>query len=150
VRPFNHIGPRQGLGFVVPDFCQQIARIEAGLQEPVMRVGNLSARRDFSDVRDIVRGYYLALAKGKPGRVYNLGSSRACSIQDILDRLVGMIDTPVRVENDPERMRPSDVPEIVCDSQRFRDDTGWEPEYDIAQSLQEALDYWREQVRAES
>jgi len=150
VRPFNHIGPRQGLGFVVPDFCQQIARIEAGLQEPVMRVGNLSARRDFSDVRDIVRGYYLALAKGKPGQVYNLGSSRARSIQDILDRLVGMIDTPMRVENDPERMRPSDVPEIVCNSQRFRDDTGWEPEYDIAQSLQEAFDYWREQVRAES
>jgi len=149
VRPFNHIGPRQGRGFVVPDFCAQIARIEAGLAEPVLKVGNLSAQRDFTDVRDIVRGYYLALTKGTPGQVYNLGSSRAQSIQGIVDSLLGMSHVTVHVEMDPARMRPSDIPTLVCDSSRLQAETGWKPEYTLQQSLQDALDDWRERIRQE-
>ena len=149
VRPFSHIGPRQGQGFVVPDFCSQIAAAEAGLQEPVMRVGNLSAERDFTDVRDIVRGYYLALTEGRPGQVYNLGSSHACSIQSILDRLLEMSRIPMRVQIDPTRMRPVDIPVIVCDSGRFQRETGWEPRYPIADTLRETLEFWRQRVQAE-
>ena len=147
VRPFNHIGPRQGPGFVVPDFARQIASIEAGLQEPLLHVGNLSARRDFSDVRDIVRGYELALMRGKPGEVYNLGSGHAYSIQQILDWLLQMSQVTIRVAQDTSRMRPSDVPVIVSDSRRFRGETGWKPEYDLATSLADVLRYWREQVQ---
>ena len=150
VRPFNHIGPRQNTGFVVPDFSKQIAEIEAGLQEPVMRVGNLTAQRDFTDVRDIVRGYYLALTKGEAGQVYNLGSSRAHSIQSFLDRLLALSHVSVRVEPDPNRMRPSDIPAIVCDSGRFAQATGWQPERDIMDTLGDALDYWRQRISEQS
>ncbi len=146
VRPFNHIGPRQGPGFVVPDFAKQIALIEAGLQEPVIRVGNLSASRDFSDVRDIVRGYYLALHAGKPGTVYNLGSGEAHSIEDVLHTLLELSTAAIQVEMEPALMRPSDIPISVCNSSRFRADTGWKPEYSLRESLQAVLDYWRTQV----
>jgi len=146
VRPFNHIGPRQGLGFVVADFCQQIAVIEAGLQEPVLRVGNLSAQRDFSDVRDVVRAYHLALTQGQSGQVYNIGSSRAYAIQEILDRLLSQSRVPVRVEPDPQRMRPSDVPVMVCDNNKLRAHTGWEPSYTLDHSLRDTLAYWRQRV----
>ena len=148
VRPFNHTGPRQGLGFVVPDFCQQIAMIESGRQEPVMRVGNLSAQRDFSDVRDIVRAYYLALSKGRAGQVYNIGSSRAYSIREILDLLLELSEIPIQVEQDPERMRPSDVPVMVCDTRYFGRATGWQPRYGMEQTLRDTLDYWRDRVVA--
>jgi len=148
VRAFNHIGPRQRPGFVVPDFASKIALIEAGLQEPVLRVGNLAARRDFTDVRDVARAYHLALAKGVAGEVYNIGSSRSYAIGEVLDRLLTMSRTPVRVEVDPSRMRPSDVPVRVCDGRRFRATTGWEPEYSLDRSLRDALDYWRGRVRS--
>ncbi|MBC7235829.1 MAG: GDP-mannose 4,6-dehydratase, partial [Chloroflexi bacterium] len=98
VRPFNHIGPRQGLGFVVPDFCRQIAAIEVGQQEPVMRVGNLDARRDMIDVRDMVRAYHLALEKGRPGQVYNIGSGQARAIREILKLLLGLSRVAIRVQ----------------------------------------------------
>jgi GDP-4-dehydro-6-deoxy-D-mannose reductase len=146
VRPFNHIGARQNAGFVVADFCQQIARIEANLQPPVMRVGNLAAQRDFTDVRDTVRAYHLALTRGESGQVYNIGSSRACSIQEILDRLLALSPACVRVEPDRDRMRPSDVPAMVCDSTRIRERTGWRPEISLDESLRAALDDWRERV----
>jgi GDP-4-dehydro-6-deoxy-D-mannose reductase len=149
MRPFNHIGPRQGLGFVVADFAHQIARIEQGLQPPVMQVGNLSAQRDFTDVRDTVRGYYLALLKGQPGAVYNLGSSRAYSMQQILDMLLSMSQAQVRIETDPERMRPSDVSVVVSDCSRLRADTGWEPTYHIETSLDDVLTFWRQRVQME-
>ena len=148
-RPFGHIGPRQGLGFVVADFARQLAQIEAGLQEPVIRVGNLSAQRDLTDVRDMVRGYYLALSRGKAGEVYNLGSSRAYAISEILDKLLQMSGVPVRVETDTSRLRPSDIPILACDSRRLRADTGWQPERDISDTLREVLDYWRERIREE-
>jgi len=146
VRPFNHIGPRQRLGFVVPDFASRIALIEAGLEEPVLLVGNLAAHRDFTDVRDIARAYYLALAKGVAGEVYNVGSSRCYAIREVLDRLLEMSRVSVKVEVDPDRMRPSDVPTRVCDPRRFQADTGWEPELDLARSLRDTLDYWRDRV----
>jgi len=149
VRPFGHIGPRQGPGFVVADFARQLAQIEAGLQEPVIRVGNLSAQRDLTDVRDMVRGYYLALSRGKAGEVYNLGSARAYAISEILDKLLQMSRVPVRVETDTSRLRPSDIPILVCDSRRLRADTGWQPERDISDTLREVLDYWRERIREE-
>jgi len=147
VRPFNHIGPRQRLGFVVPDFAQQIACIEADLAEPILHVGELSARRDFTDVRDMVRGYYLALAKGATGEVYNLGSSRAYAIQEVLDRLLEMSHASVEVQVDLDRLRPSEVPIAVCNCGHFRADTGWEPEYTLTRSLRDTLNYWRERVR---
>lgn len=148
VRPFNHIGPRQGTGFVVPDLASQVARIEAGLAPPVLRVGNLSARRDFTDVRDIVRAYRLALERGRPGCVYNIGSQRSWAIAEVLDALLGLARVSVRVEQDPARMRPSDVPEVVCDCRRFHRDTGWQPEYTVEASLADVLDDWRARVAA--
>ncbi len=147
VRPFNHIGPRQGDSFVVPAFAKQIAAIEAGRQEPVIRVGNLAARRDFTDVRDVVRGYWLALEKGVPGEVYNIGSGQAHSIQELLDTLLGMSTIKLQVQTDPAQSRPSEVPVVVCDARKFRERTGWQPTIPIQQSLQAVLDYWRQEVR---
>jgi GDP-4-dehydro-6-deoxy-D-mannose reductase len=143
VRPFNHIGPRQKPGFVVPDFSQQIAQAEAGLREPVMKVGNLSAERDFTDVWDMVRGYYLALERGEFGEVYNLGRGEAHSIKEVLDTLLALSHVDISVERDPARIRPSDVPTVICDATRFRERTGWEPVIPLRQSLADVLDYWR-------
>jgi GDP-4-dehydro-6-deoxy-D-mannose reductase len=146
VRPFNHIGPRQGESFVVSSFAKQIALIEAGWQESVVRVGNLSARRDFSDVRDVVRAYYLVATQGQPGEVYNIGSGRSCSIQEILDILVSLCRVTVRVEQDPALFRPSDTPEIRCDAGKLHAVTGWEPTIPLEQSLRDVLDDWRARV----
>jgi GDP-4-dehydro-6-deoxy-D-mannose reductase len=147
VRPFNHIGPRQGLGFVVPDFASQVARIEAGLQDPVLRVGNLEAQRDFTDVRDVVRAYYLLACQGRSGDVYNVGSGRAHAIQEILYCLCARSVVPIQVEPDPERLRPSDIPRIVCDYGRLEACTGWRPTIAFEQSLIDVLDDWRVRVR---
>ncbi len=149
VRPFNHIGPRQSLGFVCPDFASQVARIEAGLQKPVIRVGNLSARRDFTDVRDVAVAYVLALTQGTPGEVYNVGRGEAHPIQEILDILLDASRVPIRVERDPKRMRPSDVPEVVCDARKLRSQAGWKPNIPFRQSVLDTLDEWRERVRQE-
>lgn len=146
VRPFNHIGPRQGESFVVSSFAKQIALIEAGQQEPVIRVGNLSARRDFSDVRDVVRAYYLVVTQGQPGEVYNIGSGRSRSIQEILEILVGLCRVAVRVEQDPARVRPSDTPEIRCDAGKLHAVTGWAPTIPLEQSLHDVLDDWRARI----
>ena len=149
VRPFNHTGPGQGTRFVVPAFASQIARIEAGLQEPVMRVGNLATSRDFSDVRDIVRAYYLAVMEGEPGEVYNLASGEAQSIQGLLDTLLDYAQVDVRVEVDPTLYRPADVPEVYGSAEKFERETGWWPEYALDETLADTLDYWRDQARAE-
>jgi GDP-4-dehydro-6-deoxy-D-mannose reductase len=146
VRPFNHVGPRQQTGFVAPDLACQIARIEAGLAEPVLRVGNLDARRDFTDVRDVVRAYRLVLEQGAPGEVYNVGAGRSWAVREVLDTLVGLAGVPIRVEPDPARMRPSDIPDIVCDYRRLRDRTGWEPERPISHALVDVLADWRARV----
>lgn len=145
-RGFNHTGPRRGQVFVTSNFAHQIASIEAGLQPPVIRVGNLEAVRDFTDVRDMVRAYWLAVVHGKPGEVYNIASGTGITIQELLDRLLAMSTAEVRVEIDPERLRPSDVEILVGDSSKFRADTGWQPEIPFEQTLRDILDYWRERL----
>ncbi len=147
VRPFNHIGPRQRRGFVAPDFASQIAEIEAGLRSPVMAVGALDVARDFSDVRDIVRGYHLALTQGQPGEVYNLGAGQAHTVSELLSMLLAASSSAVEIVPDPTRVRVGDVLCIVADCRRVHKDTGWQPQIPFQQSLLDVLDYWREQVR---
>jgi GDP-4-dehydro-6-deoxy-D-mannose reductase len=148
VRPFNHIGPRQRLGFVVADFASQIAAAEAGLQPPVIAVGNLDARRDFSDVRDVVQAYAALMTHGAPGQVYNVGAGKSHSIQEILDTLLAMSRVPIEVRQDPDRMRPSETPDIVCDATRIRALCGWQTTIPLEQSLRDVLDYWRQEKAA--
>lgn len=147
VRPFNHIGPRQNDRFVAASFAKQIAEIEAGTRRGVMYVGNLEARRDFTDVRDMVRAYTLALEYGKPGEVYNIGSGRSRSIRELLEMLLSMTSAQIRVEQDSARSRPSDTPVTVCDADKFKRQTGWEPQISFEQTLRDTLDYWRDKVR---
>ena len=149
MRPFNHTGPGQPTRFVVPDFASQIARIEAGWQEPVMKVGNLTAARDFSDVRDIVRAYHLAAIQGEPGEAYNLASGQPHAISDLLDTLLSFTDVDIRVEIDPERYRPVDVSMVYGSAEKFHQLTGWEPEFSFEQTLKDTLDYWRAEVAKE-
>ncbi|MBP7694276.1 MAG: GDP-mannose 4,6-dehydratase [Anaerolineales bacterium] len=148
VRPFNHIGPRQSPKFVAPAFASQVAAIEAGRQPPVLRVGNLNARRDFTDVRDMVRAYQLALELGEPGEVYNLGAGRAYSIQYLLEVLLGLARCPIQVETDPARLRPADAPDIVCDAAKFCARTQWAPHIPFEQSLRDLLDDERARLAA--
>lgn len=143
IRPFNHVGPRQALGFVVSDFAKQIVDIEKGKQEPVVKVGNLEAKRDFTDVRDMVKAYTLLMEKGEAGEVYNIGSGVSHKIQDILDMLIGLSTVQISVQTDPTKLRPSDVPEIVSDNTKMAEITGWEPEISLETTLKDTLDYWR-------
>lgn len=147
LRPFNHIGPRQSEQFVASAFGAQIARIEAGLQEPLLRVGNLTAERDFTDVRDVVRAYALAARHGQVGLAYNIGSGRCVSIRWLLDTLLAFCERDIAVEPDPSRARPADVPRVLSESSRFREHTGWEPQLPLEQTLYDILEYWRSQVR---
>ncbi len=147
LRPFNHIGPRQNDRFAAADFAQQVAEIELGRREPVVHVGNLESKRDFTDVRDMVRAYALALDRGAPGEVYNVGSGQAHSIRELLDIYLSFAKIPIRVETDPARARPSDTPITLCDATKFKRQTGWEPQIPFEQTLRDTLDYWRERVR---
>jgi GDP-4-dehydro-6-deoxy-D-mannose reductase len=142
-RGFNHEGPRRPPVFVASDFAWQIAQVEKGRRDPVMYVGNLDARRDFTDVRDMVHGYWLALERGAPGEVYNLCSGRAYSIRQVLDLLLGMTEAKIEVRSDPARLRPSDVPVLLGDATRFHDATGWSPRIPFEQTLRDTLDFWR-------
>lgn len=142
-RGFNHEGPRRGPVFVCSDFAKQIADIEKGRKPPLIRVGNLDARRDFSDVRDVVRAYWLSLESGEPGEVYNICSGRAWTIREVLDLLLGMTKVKVKVEQDDARMRPSDVPVLLGDASKFRKATGWEPAIPFERTLRDLLEYWR-------
>src|SRR6185503_5366048 len=145
-RGFNHTGPRRGDVFVTSNFAKQLASIELGLQEPVIRVGNLEAVRDFTDVRDMVRAYWLAVTKGKHGEVYNLATGSGITIQELLDRLLALSTAKVDVVQDPDRMRPSDVVRLIGDSTKFRNDTGWAPEIPFDKTLADLLQYWRERL----
>jgi len=142
-RGFNHEGPRRGPVFVASDFAKQIADIEKGLKPPVLHVGNLEARRDFTDVRDMVRAYWLALEKCEPGEVYNICSGRAYSIQQVLDLLLGMSKAKIEVRQDRMRLRPSDVPVLIGDRSKFTKATGWEPAIPFERTLQDMLEFWR-------
>ncbi|MEM9556997.1 MAG: GDP-mannose 4,6-dehydratase [Acidobacteriota bacterium] len=145
-RGFNHTGPRRGEVFVTSNFARQLAFIAAGLREPVIRVGNLDAVRDFTDVRDMVRAYWLAVTKAKPGEVYNIATGHGITIRELLDRLIELAGVEVEVQLDPERMRPSDVEILIGDSSKFRADTDWEPEIPLEQTLRDTFEYWRQRV----
>lgn len=146
-RAFNHEGPRRGEVFVVSNFCKQIAEIESRIHPPVLYVGNLEAVRDFTDVRDMVRAYWLAAEACTPGDVYNIASGRGYPITDVLEQLLNLTTRKgIRVEQDPQRMRPSDVPVLVGDSSKFRAASGWTPEIPFEQTLRDSLEYWRERV----
>lgn len=148
-RAFNHIGPRCGEVFAASSFAKQIAEIELGLRPSVLDVGNLDAKRDFTDVRDIVKGYWLAILKGVPGEVYNLASGRATAIKDLLETLLDFAKVKVEVRQDPSRMRPSDVPILVGDATKFRALTGWAPQIPLKQTLRDLLDFWRVRIHQE-
>lgn len=146
VRPFNHIGDGQSSQFVVSSFAKQIAEIEKLQKEPILRVGNIQTKRDFTDVRDIVAAYTLILEKGKIGEVYNIGSGVAYKIADILDRLLALSAVNITVKIDETLLRPSDTPELVCDNTKLVEQTGWKPHYSIDDTLKTILDYWRKIV----
>lgn len=143
VRPFNTIGPNQLPIYVVPSFAKQIAEIEKGDKEPVLKVGNLESRRDFTDVRDMVRAYRLLMEKGKCGEVYNIGSGRSHKIQEVLDILLSLSSANIIVEKDPLLFRPGDIPELRCNYDKLHRETGWKPEISLEESLKDTLDYWR-------
>ena len=144
VRAFNHIGPRQGKNFVVADFASRIVEIEKGA-EPIIKVGNLEAYRDFTDVRDIVRGYKLLIEKGHTGEVYNIGSGNAIKVRDVLDKLIELSTKEISVEIDSARLRPVDVLLVECDNSKIKADTGWKVINDIQITLKDTLEYWRQQ-----
>ncbi len=142
-RPFNHIGPGQSPNFVVASFAQKIVEIEKGKRDPVLPIGNVEAKRDFTDVRDVVRAYALLVEKGIAGEVYNVGTGVSYKVSDILDKLLSLTKTKIKVEVDKSFIRPSDVPELVCDPTKLKKLTGWEPKIPLEKTLKDTLDYWR-------
>ncbi len=144
VRSFNHIGPGQATTFVMPDFVRQIVMIEKGIQEPVLNVGNLEIRRDFTDVRDVVRAYRLLMETGKPGDVYNVCSKKSYTIHELLDILISMTSCSITIKQDPDRMRPSDNLMLLGDNGKIVRETGWKPEIPIEKTLEDLIQYWRE------
>lgn len=146
-RAFNHEGPRRGEVFVTSNFAKQIAEIEAGLKPPVLYVGNLKARRDWSDVRDVVRAYWLSVQHCVPGDAYVIASGVGRSIQEMLDYLLSLSKVKIEIAVDPARQRPSDVELLVGDASKFKRATGWSARYTFEQTMSDLLDYWRQRVR---
>ncbi len=144
-RAFNHTGPRRGRVFVCSNFAIQIIEAQKGLR-PYVSVGNLDAVRDFTDVRDTVRAYWLALEAGEAGEVYNICSGRGYSIREVLEKLIALSGADVKVRVDAERLRPSDVPLLIGDRTKFTERTGWQPRIPFDQTLSDVLAYWRERI----
>ena len=142
-RAFNHVGPRQDPSFAASGFARQIAEIEAGARDPEIVVGNLEARREITDVRDTVRAYRAILERGRPGRPYNVCSGRAMPIRDVVEQLVAKSRVRVRIRVDPDRFRPNDLPLVVGDATRIREELGWTPQIPLEQTLADLLEYWR-------
>lgn len=147
VRPFNHIGPRQSSSFAVSSFAKKIAEIEKRIRKPVLTTGNLNTRRDFTDVRDMVRAYALIVEKGIGGDVYNIGSGRSHKLSDIVEKLLSFSESKITLENDPSLLRPSDTPELLCNNMKIKKITGWEPQIPLGKTLKDTLDYWRNMVQ---
>jgi GDP-4-dehydro-6-deoxy-D-mannose reductase len=146
-RAFNHEGPRRGEVFVTSNFSKQVAEIEKGKRKPIIHVGNLNAQRDFSDVRDIVRAYWLAVNKCEYGEIYNICSEKARKIQSVLDLLLSLSKVKnIQVKQDPDRMRPSDVEILQGNCTKFKEKTGWKPEIPFEKTMEDLLNYWREKV----
>lgn len=148
-RAFNHSGPRQALNFVVPDFAHQVAAIDLGRKNPKIRVGNLAAKRDLSDVRDIVHGYRLLAENGQPGRVYQLCSGKATSIESILKTLLGFTARKVTVTVDKSKWRAVDIPMLRGSNRRAVNELGYEIRYSLKQTLRETFEYWKERLTAQ-
>jgi GDP-4-dehydro-6-deoxy-D-mannose reductase len=145
-RSFNHFGPHQSDDFVIASFCKQIAQIESNTQSPIIHVGNLSARRDFTDVRDIVNAYTLLLQHGKYGETYNVGSGQSYSIQTLLKLVIDISKQPINIQKDINRYRPIDIEEQTANIQKITQDTPWKPTIPIKQSLIDTLNYWRDKL----
>ena len=143
VRAFNHVGPKQSPQFVVSDFCKQVVEAEKGLREPVIHVGNLKAKRDFTDVRDVIAAYECLVRQGKGGETYNVGSGTAYTIEEILDKIIALSGQKIEVQVEKERLRPIDVPLIVADITKITEQTDWKQKISLEQTLQDTLDYWR-------
>lgn len=143
IRAFSHTGPGQTDTFVLPSFCKQIAMIEAGISPPIIKVGNLDAKRDFTDVRDVVSAYYLLAKKGISGEIYNVGNSNSISIRTLLDKVLALSKIDITVELDPARMRPSDVPIIEADVSKLTSQTGWTPQIPLDVTVIDVLNEWR-------
>jgi len=142
-RGFNHSGPRRPSIFVCSDFARQIVDIEKGMRKPIIYVGNLDAVRDFTDVRDMVKAYWLALEKGEPGEVYNICTKKGYKINELLNMLLSLGKVKVEIREDSSRLRPSDVPLLIGDNSKFIKRTGWKPEIPFEKTLEDLLDYWR-------
>ena len=147
-RAFNHEGPRRGDVFVTSSFAKQVAEVELGKRPPTILVGDLSPQRDWTDVRDVVRAYWLALEKGKPGEVYNIGSGRCRTVKEMLDTLLSFSSAKIRVQQDPSRLRPSDVMLLLGDSSKFQQATGWKPAIPLERTLEDSLNYWRNRLKS--
>lgn len=145
-RGFNHFGPHQVDSYVVPSFCKQVAEIEAGRRDPVIKVGNLAPVRDFLDVRDVVRAYWALALHGVPGEVYNVCSGTGHKIEEILSEIAGLADQDISVEVDQDRFRPADLPVLIGSNEKIKKDAGWAPQIPFAQSIRDTLDYWRDEV----
>ena len=145
-RMFTHTGPRRGDVFAESTFAKQIAEIEKGLKKPEVLVGNLDARRDYTDVRDMVKAYYLAVQKCQSGDVYNIASGKSWRIGDVLDLLLSMSKVKIKVIQDKSRLRPSDVEVLVGDATKFKKQTHWKPEIPFEKTMADLLNYWRERV----
>jgi GDP-4-dehydro-6-deoxy-D-mannose reductase len=145
-RPFGHVGPRLSDQFAASSFAKKIAEIESGKRDAVLTVGNLESKRDLSDVRDMVRAYSLLIEKGEKGEVYNIGSGTVYKIGDLLEKLLSFSSVKIEVKVDPALLRPSDIPELRCDPQKFQSITGWKPEIPFEKTLQDTLDYWRKVI----
>jgi len=149
VRVFNLTGPRQSSVYALSSFAKQIARIKANKVKPVLKVGNLDARRDFTDFRDVVRAYQIALQQGSPGEVYNIGSGKSRKLEDILKMFLAISNIKVTILQNPDRMRPSDIPHMVCDNTRFCSLSGWRSEITFQDTLRDLLKYWQAAVERE-
>lgn len=146
IRPFPHTGPGQPPSFALPSFARQIAEIEKGKRVPVIRVGNLSAQRDISDVRDVVQAYRLLAEKGRPGETYNVSSGQAVSMEEALSMMLQMSRISIKTQTDPALMRPADVPLLWGDPAKLKSETGWSPSFQLKDTLENLLNHWRQQV----
>lgn len=143
LRPFNHIGPRLSPGVSISRFAKFIAEAEKGIQKPVLKVGAMTTKRDFTDVRDMVRAYVLSLDGCEEGEAYNIGTGKSHTIQEVLDKVLALTKINITVESDDTLFRPSDIPELRCNAAKFTKATGWKPEISLDQTVKDMLEYWR-------